>query len=316
MLITKVLDTSVDLKTHAEIYDPDVVAMLMKKLRERFNNKCFASMLIFDIVEIIRYSDRKMVDNMLTGAAYIDVRFKVSGMVLVQGEVVHGCKVTKVLNNNIIVSHPHVMGNMTADPKRKIMGIIGLDKVVPIIVDNARYNIGKSQITTTCKPYTPQPFSEVFYNITDTLHIEKLEDVLNKLNEEENLHAKIKNTKLYSGFKTLTYPYKTARKFNHSVIGAKFKEITIKDVMQIKDTCCITTVDYSIDNFILISNEHVSHDINITSINVSLTTALSEILLNRLHYLQTLRGFIEQYDTPEKNQEMLAYWKACAGLKD
>ena len=316
MLITKILDTSIDLKTHAEIYDPDVVGILMKKLRDRYNGKCFSSMLILDIIEVIRYSDRIMVDNMLTGAAYINVRFKVSGMVLVQGEVVHGCTVTKVLDHNIIISHPHVNGYMPADAKCKIMGIIAIDEIVPVIVDNIRYNIGKPQITMSCKPYTPQPFLEVFYNIIDTLHIEKLEDILSRLSVEEKLHEKIKTTKVYLGFKTIIYPYKTARKFEHSVIGAKFKEISIKDAVQIKDTCCLTTVDYAVDNYLLLSKEHIPINLNVSSVNVSLTTALSEILLNKLYYLQTLRGFVEHYDTPEKTHKMQAYWKVCAGLKE
>ena len=316
MLITKILDTSVDLKTHAEIYDPDVVGVLMKKLRERFNGRCFSSMLIIDVVEVIRYSDRIMVDNMLTGAAYINVRFKVNGMVLVQGEVVHGCKVTKVLDHNIIISHPYINGYMTADTKHKIMGLIAVDEVVPVIVDHIRYNVGKTQITMSCKPYIPQPFSEIFYNITDTLHTEKLEDILTRLSDEEKLHEKIKTTKVYLGFKAMIYPYKTARKFEHSVIGSKFKEISVKDAVQLKDTCCLTAIDYAVDNYLLISKDHISSELNVASVNTSLTTALSEILLHKLYYLQTLRGFVEHYGTPEKNHKMQAYWKVCAGLKE
>ncbi len=203
MLITKILDTSVDLMTNDEIYDPNVINILFKKLRDRYIGKCFTSMLILDILEIIRHSDRIMVDNRLDGGAYINVQFKVSGMVLLKGEVVHGCKVTKILNNNIIVSHQYIMGNMTADEKRKIIGIIGLNKIIPVIIDDVRYNIGKSQITMMCKPYTPQPFSEIFYNITEISHVDKLDNVLLKLKSEESLHDKIKNTKLYLGFKTL-----------------------------------------------------------------------------------------------------------------
>ncbi len=205
---------------------------------------------------------------------------------------------------------------MTADEKRKIIGIIGLNKIIPVIIDDVRYNIGKSQITMMCKPYTPQPFSEIFYNITEISHVDKLDNVLLKLKSEESLHDKIKNTKLYLGFKTLIYPYKTARKFEQSHIGAKFKETNIKEILNNKNVGCITTVDYSTDNYILISDTQITPETPVSSVNVAFTTALSEILLNKLHYLQTLRGFVEHYDTPEKNQEMLAYWKACAGLKE
>jgi hypothetical protein len=167
-----------------------------------------------------------------------------------------------------------------------------------------------------CRPYTPQPFNEVYYNIINTDHLDKLDDLLDKLNAEELLHSKIKSSKQYIGFKNLIYPYKTARKFEQSAIGSKFKEINLKNILNTKPNECITSIDYSLDNFILRTENHISSDIPVVSVNVSLTTAVSELLLNRIYYLQTLRGFVENYDTPDKNQEMLSYWKACAGLKE
>jgi hypothetical protein len=318
MLITKILDTCIDLATNAEIYCANVPEMLLVKLRERYAEKCFSSMLILEILEIIRYSDRIMVDNRLDGGAYINVQFKVKGMTLVKGEVVHGCKVSKVLNNNIIVKHQYITGNMAADPKRKIIGIIGLNQIIPVIVDDVRYNIGKSQITMMCKPYTPQPFVEIYYNIINNTHIEKLNEILDRIKEEEAIHEKISKTKVYGGFKTMVYPYKTARKFEHSALGAKFSTVSIKELLQSNSNAnmCLTAVDFAVDNCILKSNEHISQSVPVTTVNAPLYVALSEILLNRLYYLHMLRGFVEYYDTPEKYQDMMAYWKVCASLKE
>ena len=316
MLITKVLDTRVDLATHAEIYGANVVEILMSKLKTRYLETCFSSMLILEILEIIRYSDRIMVDNRLDGGAYINVQFKVSGMILLKGEVVHGCKVSKILNNNIIVKHQYITGNMSADPKRKIIGIVKLNQIIPVIVDDVRYNIGKSQITMMCKPYTPQPYPEIYYNIINAGALDKLNEVLDKIKVEEAKHEKIKGLKSYAGFKTLVYPYKTARKFEQSQIGSKFKDITLTELIKNKNNICITVVDYSNDNCILYTNNHIDSSVPIMVVNAQLHVALSEIIMNRLNYLQMLRGFVEYYDTPEKNKDMMAYWKICASLKD
>jgi hypothetical protein len=305
--------------THDEIYCTNIKEMLIKKLRERYAKICFASMFILDVIEIIRYSDRIMVDNRLDGGAYINVQFKVNGVILLKGEVVHGCKVSKVLNNKIIISHEYITGNMAADSSNKIIGLVGLNKTIPVIVDEVRYNVGTKCIVMMCRPYTPQPYPEIYYNITEVTNMDKVLDVVNMIKEEEILHDKLKDGKLYTGYKTIIYPYKTARKFEQSAIGAKFTELsskldTLKDA--VKSGQCITVVDYSVDKFIYVADKHISHELPVTSVNTSLSTALSEILLNRLYYLQMLRGFVETYDTIEKNQEMVPYWKACTLLKE
>jgi DNA-directed RNA polymerase subunit E'/Rpb7 len=319
MHITKILETSIDLFSPEDIYAVDVPKLLLTKLNERYMNKCFSSILIFKVVEILRYSDRIMVDNRLDGAAYINVQFKVEGLILNKGEVLQGCKVVNTTSFGVIIRHPYAVGIMTQDPQKKAITVLKKDQIVPVIIDDVRYNIGKPQITITCKPYTPQPFPEIYYNITEVLspdETEKINALLVELAEEKKLHANVKNNKSYEFFNNLLYPYKTVRKFNMSPLGSTFSPVIIelKELTKIKDGC-ITNVDLNLDQFIVHSKKIVNSS-NLQVINSPLYPALSSIIFQKIQFMRTLREFAEQYDTPEKNQQMMAYWKICMSLKE
>jgi DNA-directed RNA polymerase subunit E'/Rpb7 len=318
MITTKVLETSVDLFNPDDIYALDVPKLLTQKLTERYQNKCFSSILITKILDIIRYSDRKMVDNRLDGGAYIDVEFRVEGVILTKGEVLHGCSVANIASFGIIIKHPHAVGIMTQDLHKKAIAMIKKDQIVPVIVEDAKYNVGKSQITISCKPYTPQPFPEVLYNITEILSpedTEKIDDILTILQTEEKLHKDLA-AEPYAFFKSLVYPYKTNKKFHMSPIGSNFKPVALnlKSLLEIRDGC-ITISDLATNDFLVHSKKTITNN-DLPVINSPLYPALSSILHARLQYMTALRGFIEQYDTTAKTQDMLAYWKVCMSLKE
>lgn len=318
MLITKVLETSVDLFSPEDIYTLDLPKLLLEKLNERYANKCFSSILIFKVVEIIRYSDRIMVDNRLDGAAYVNAQFKVEGLILTKGEVLQGCRVSSSTSLGVIIQHPHAVGIMGQDIQKKAITVLKKDQIVPVIVEDVRYNVGKPQITITCKPYTPQPFPEVFYNINEILSpadTEKIDAILAELASEQKLHMPLKSSKSYEFFENLVYPYKTARKFHMSPIGSKFSPIKLdlKEILKVREGC-ITNADLNTDDFVVHFKKNInSPDLQV--INSPLYPAISSILYQKIQFLRMLREFVEQYDTPEKNQPMMAYWMICSSLK-
>lgn len=318
MIITKVLETSVDLFSDDDIYTIDLPAMLKKKLNERYANKCFSSTLILEVIDIIRYSDVTMVDNRLDGGAYVDVEFRVRGIVYTKGEVLQGCTAVNVSSNGIIITHEHAVGMMTNDPTKKVFSIVKKDQLIPVVVTDSRYNVGKSQITITCKPYTPQAFSEVLYNINGGLSDKEKENIdllIADLKSEEALHNKIKDSKSYEFFKNLIYPYKTTKKFNLSPIGSSFEASDVSACKDLRDGC-ITNPDASLVKFVAVSKKKITSHSDIVTVESSLYPALSDIINQRYNYLTTLRGFVETYDTAEKNQVMMAYWKVCMSLKE
>ena len=317
MIEDKIIETSVDLLEPVDIYTVDLPKLLLDKLIKRYKGVCYSSMLITDVLEIIRYSDRYLVDNRLDGGCYVNVQCKVRGIILCKGEILHGCKVIKITNSNIIIDHKYVTGMMLADPKRRVIVLVRKDQLIPVIVNDVRYNIGKPQISIICIPYIPMPIKQIFYNINDNLSpedTEKVDDLLTRITDELTIHNNIKNTKSYAFFRDVMYPYKTQQKFNMSPIGSKFNAVNldIKSLLAIKDGC-ILLPDLSTD---IQHSKNKLDTPNVQIIDSSYYPAISELLINKLNYLIALRGFAEQYDTPEKVENMLAYWKTCMSLKE
>mgnify|MGYP000066468118 CR=1 FL=1 len=327
MLETKVLETTVDLLEVDDIYTPNVPEMLKRKLTQRYENKCFSSILILRIVDILRYSDRRMVDNRLDGAAYIDVEFRVEGIMYSKGEVIHGCKAIKVSTSGVLVQSQYVAGMVIAGTDKKtaeILRLIRKDQIIPVVVDDVCYNIGKSQIAVRCLPYVPAPCKSVYYNITDVISPEdtdKLDSIIELLTTEQKLHAPLVKTKSYEFFKTLVYPYKTLQKIDMSPTGSKFAlmPVELSKLLTIRDGMCISYLENTIIDsmYLQVSKVKINGAAEGSIVLESpYYPAIAEILHNRLRLLRTLRGFAEQYDTPEKNQEMMAYWRLCAAMKD
>jgi hypothetical protein len=71
--------------------------------------------------------------------------------------------------------------------------------------------------------------------------------------------------------------------------------------------------DLADDDYLYYSKSAQNTDLQI--IQSPMYPAVSHIINLKLMYLRMLRGFSEQYNTPEKNQDMLAYWKVCSMLK-
>jgi DNA-directed RNA polymerase subunit E'/Rpb7 len=323
MHMTKVIETTIDLFNPKEIYTSNIPEMLIQKLKTRYSNKCYQSMLITDIIRIIKHSDIRMVDNRLDGAAYIDVQFEAVGIILVQNEILHGCKVTEVISNNsVIIEHKQAGGLIQADPKNQIIKIIKKAQLIPVIIKDVRYNINQSEISIRAIPFVPIVTPNIYFNITNGIteqEQEKLSLLLTDYNAELTLHETIVSEKSYSVFKDLIYPFKTLQKYETSNIGLKFKPLSIdeKSLSEISNGCLVAPIEASKnDDGFVFHSKVVPSELKKNVVSSSLYSALADIINRRILYLMGLRGFTEQYNTPEKFQDLMVYWKVCASLKE
>lgn len=309
MIVNKILETTIDLFDSAEIYTADIESMLIKKLEARYRNKCFKSVLITEILKIIRYSDIKLVDNRLDGAAYINVQFEIKGIVLIKGEILTDCKVTEIITTGIIIEHKYAGGLIMPGQKTQIYNIIKKGQTIPVIISDVRYNIGQTEISIRGVPFTPQNNTNIYYNINYGLYDGeeyKLKQLLEDYNNELKLHNDIKN-KSYEFFKELLYPYKNYNKTKATPIDADFNKLsTIKD-------CIISYLgeEEKNDAFIYKVEDNTKKHV----INAPLYTVLADIINRRIIYLQNLRELVTYYNTKEKIQEHMKYWQVCQMFK-
>lgn len=325
-IIKKTIETSIDLMKPSEIYASNISKVLMEKLTERYVGKCYNSVLIDKIDSIIKYSDTRLTDNRLDGSASIDVQFVVEGLVLTQGELLTGCKVLEINNNGVIISHPKVCGLIKSDAQKPIGKILKKDQMIPVLVVTTRYDINNTQITIRGVPYVPSVRKNVYYNITDILSPEetdKLDLLLNELNDEIKKHESVADEKSYKFLEDLVYPFKTVQKYEVSQIGSKFTKIScdLKTLLEIRDGCLIAPEESCGGRKLNLYHSKKAISPTIvqsmgTIVESSMYPAISDCISKKLTYLRNLRALFEQYNTFEKLQDMILYWKLCQSAKE
>lgn len=156
MLITKIIETTVDLLNPADIYNADIDAVIKRALETRYVGRCFKAMLITAVNRILKRSDITMVTNRLDGGAQVDVQIELEGHILFTGEVLHGCRVIEMRPGMIVAEHDiakiHVRpGEATLD------AVIKVGAILPINVQEARYMVNTRAITVIGNlfKYTP-----------------------------------------------------------------------------------------------------------------------------------------------------------------
>lgn len=321
MFITKVLETTVDIFNPIEIYASDIESILTKKLSERYVNRCYQSIYITDVSRIIRRSSIMMVDNRLDGAAYVDVQFEVKGIVLVQGEIIHGCKVIEIHANAITAENKFAGIKLQKEVGGNISKILKVGQKIPVVVQKSRYTPNQSSISVIGTPYIPAKTDEVFYTISkglDPHETEKLGILMEKVEAEEALHKAISKEKPYEFFKDILYPFKVAQKYdqkkNISDLDFKYVPIELKSILNISDGLIVYPSEENKSNKRFLWSKHRDAEKLQTGsliISSSLYPVISDIVDKYILYLQALRGFVETYPTPDSMQELLVYWKLC-----
>jgi DNA-directed RNA polymerase subunit E'/Rpb7 len=319
-MIIKNMSTSVDLYTSDDIYCTDIKQLLITKLTERYKGKCYKSVLIMSINKIVKHSAIYMADDRLDGSASINVNFDVNGFILLQNEVLHGCKVVDITVSGILVEHKYAGGLVHADMKKQITKIIKKDQIIPVTIYAARYNPNQTQITIRGAPFEPINTKYVYYHIDDILSPEETEKVaalLELFEQEMKLHKEIQNNKNYEFFKDIIYPYVKNQKYLDTNIGKDFKLIKadLVSFLEIRSGYLVSPTEaYKLDTLPIYHSDK-KHISDVYVIRSSLYPALADIIDKRIMYLQNLRGFAECYDTPDKIKDMMAYWQVCNKLK-
>lgn len=320
MIITKILETSIDLFDANDIYQSNVDDLLKHRLEARYKNYCYQSILITDITKIIRRSDIMMVSDRLDGAAYVDVQFEVSGVILIQGEILHNCKVAEIQPNSIVITHQYASIKLQKEPgDQNISRILQKDQVIPMVVQQVRYYPNSKTISALAYPYIPTVSKNYYYHITSGLsavETEKITMVIDQINKEEALHSNLKTNKAYDFFDSLLYSYKTDQHTSQApyITKNEFKPIAfdIKLFLDIESGIIVYPSEDNRNNKRLFWTKKTSipESTNMT-VDTSLYPVLTDVLSKYLLYLQALRGFVETYPTADDAKKLTTYWKLC-----
>lgn len=318
MIIKKVLETSLDLLDPVEIYNHDVESMIIKKLTKRYKNRCFQSIYILAINKIIRRSSIKMTRERLDGSARLDVQFEVEGIVLIEGNILHGCKVIEIHTNAITAEHKYVGIKLQRDSSNQISQILQIGQTIPVIVKKVRYIPNQSKISMIAVPYVPSITPPLVYKITGELskdEIEKIKMFIDQIDIEEKLHTEINTTKRYAFFQDLMYPYKVNIKYESSNqaerLGFKPVSFDIKQLTSISQGLLTYPSEDNRKNKRLFWSKKQKVPDGVMVVTASVFPVVASYLNQYLQHLLSLRGFIDTYKTDESIKGLIAYWRLC-----
>jgi hypothetical protein len=324
MHITKILETTIDLIDPSEIYQHDIDRLITRKLNERYQNRCYQSILVLDVKKIIKRSSIKMVNNRLDGGAYVDVQFEVNGIILIEGEILHGCKIIEIHANAMTAEHTYAGIKLQKEVGGQISNILKVGQVIPIVVHNVRYIPYKPTISMIATPYIPTiPDRQIYYNITSGLlpeQTEKLGFLIDQIEIEEKLHESIKKQKQYDFFKDLLYPYKVNQKYEqhkHTVdLNLTPLSLDLKSMCKISSGIVIYPIeDNKYNKRFFWSDIEVDRTSSDFIVNAELFLIMASFSNQYLLYLQALRGFVTTYNTPESMKPLMLYWRLCKNAK-
>ncbi len=318
MKVRKILESRIDINNINDIICSDYDKNILQILKNKYENRCFKSVYILEITNIIARSSLHCKNKVLDGTVYLDVTFEVVGIVYDKGDIIHNCKIVQI-NNNYIMHAKSQYASLRINNITKV-DIFKENDEIPVIVSMARYNIYDNEIPIIAVPLIPLTKKIILYNITEPLTNQ------NSILEEfdiDNLKTSIKavekhkqNKKIYEFFKDLLYPLKKVEK----IYGTQ-KEISIDNLLNIQENDTYYTGYRYLDNntYSQIDEndvEKIKKDYEETAIvNIS----KKEFILNTLHeYMRDLNiftEFLETYDTIEKINSKTIIWKLYKTFK-
>ena len=152
MIITKILETQLDIIKPSDIFSPDINNVILRLLKEKYEGKCYKSCLILKITQIIRASNIYMSYN-LDGSAFISVLFEVKGLIYQKGEIITDAViVNKDSNGTVQCQTQYASIHLRQD---KVLNIFKNNQRIPLIVHKVRYILNQNNISILGKPFKP-----------------------------------------------------------------------------------------------------------------------------------------------------------------
>jgi DNA-directed RNA polymerase subunit E'/Rpb7 len=324
MKINTVLETRINIDDINHLFCPNYNEKLLDILKERFNNCCFKSVFILNILKIIKRGDIHCKNKVLDGGCYIDINFEVEAIVYENGEIIHDCAIIQINPN----------GTMIAKSEYASLHIKNIDdlmvfkkeETIPVIVNLVRYNIYDTEISISAVPFMPILKPTIMYKIKDSFEDNCSEDVIKDIFDFSTLEDTkktikdilIKNPSVFKFFRELLYPYK---KVNEEKYRKKIEISDIKSLCSIQQNDILYRPNSYIDSSWVSSLnkgeiEYIQgiDDTSVT-LDISCKDYITHLLFEYNKNINSFLNFLTIYDSQEKIKSKAHVWQLYTLLK-
>lgn len=183
---------------------------LIEYIKREYEEKCYKSTYIINIIEIIRQSDCTISQINMDASGNINVSFIAECLVYESGEIVTGCKITTIRRDigKIYCSGPKCIAAIKI---HKLAESYTVGQEIAIIVEDTMYTPYQDTIVVIANPflYTLLPKGMIFKTIGT---IEDKEKIASLSSELQILKETAKEKPRYDYFNKLLEPYKNVPK--------------------------------------------------------------------------------------------------------
>jgi hypothetical protein len=153
MHIEKILQWKEHISDQVLLHSGDIKAVVLDNFKQRFVKKTFSSMYITEIVEIIRLGNYEISRQRQDASAFASVMFKVRGIVLEEGQLVHDCRISNIgKDGTIICKNDYVAAYLKAS--KQLRSLKAGQKIV-LRVAKAKYGLLNDRISVNALPFIP-----------------------------------------------------------------------------------------------------------------------------------------------------------------
>lgn len=298
MIVTKVIEYRIDIQDINSIFTADHDKLILKILNNIFLNKCYKSIYITAINRIIRRSKILCKNKVLDGTMYVDVMFEVTGIIYESGEIIHGCKVIQISNNDTI----HADSKIAAVQIKTSVNIFKVGDIISVIVHAVGYKLFSKKIAVLATPLVPTEKPLTIYKVN------KDEYIIPKI--ENKLKPYTKNKTVYNFFRDLLYPYKKYKDYSKIYTC---KKNTLDNLDKIQNEDLIIRPDLYLDD----DGYYVLDEMpdNIPVVEIQYSDLCKYLIHSYEKSSQILIDFIENYNTPDRIKEVSHLWSMYQQLK-
>jgi hypothetical protein len=205
---TKILYDNIEIDDPIALIAGDVNSELKAILTRKYANRCYMSVLVLQIIRIIRRGDclvnqeavNKQWANPVCGRIYVE--FEVECLVYNSGEIITGCKVMTVDDYMNIYCETAYADIYLRESKHN--STIQRGQIISIVVENTQYDVMQERFSVSGVIFVPSVHS-VAYEIG----AQPPSDALLSLLDDLELDEKDTTTVAWKTFTTIISPYKS-----------------------------------------------------------------------------------------------------------
>lgn len=205
---TKILYDNIEIDDPIVLIAGDVNSELKSILTRKYANKCYMSVLVLQIIRIIRRGDclvnqeavNKQWANPVCGRIYVE--FEVECLVYNSGEIITGCKVMTVDDYMNIYCETAYADIYLRESKHN--STIQRGQIISIVVENTQYDVMQERFSVSGVIFVP-----VVHSIAYEVGAQPPSDALLSLLDDLELDEKDTTTVAWKTFTTIISPYKS-----------------------------------------------------------------------------------------------------------